>query len=340
MTFHDKFMYGGAQFCMAPADENGGAGGGGSDGESGDNGADNGGGEGNTNLQDGLGESGDGDGAGDDGDKGTGTSLADGLEDGEGQTFDFTTGEKPEGFPDEYWDAESNTVNAQALFEGMQKQEKIAKDLRAKMGKGAHKPPEKAEQYTFEPSEKSAQFIEENDPLVAAAKEVAHKHGLSQEQYEGFMAEMSDRMVDISAELGEGAGELSEEQRQAYVKEQIKAIGPNGPQVVRAVSSFVQGLGASGRISEGAAKHMTENFMSSADDVKALNELRAALGEGDSIPHDTFDDGLPPDAAIAEKLNDMSIKAKESGNHQEYMNYENEIMEKRRRAGRPDRLQF
>lgn len=339
MTF-EKFLFGGSLMCYAPdsGEGDGGGGSGGGDGDAGDSGDNGDAGAGDDN---GSVEGGD---AGGDGKK-DGDSLLGGLDDGDGLTFDFTKGEKPEGFPDEYWDAEKNGVNAQALWDSVQKQEKIAKDLRAKMGKGEHKPPEKADQYKFDPSEKAAEFIKDDDPLVAAAKEIAHKHGLSQDQYAGFMAEISDRMVDIANEMGdpENATEeqkaASEAERAAYIKKEIEAIGPNGPQVLRAVQSWGREMLADGTFSEADVQTLESQALVSADMVKLFNRIRSRMGGGE-IPGTTFDDGLPPDQEIAEKMNNLYEAAKKSGNSAEYDKYVNDMTEKRRRAGRGERLQF
>lgn len=341
MTFLEKLLMGGAQMCYAPADENGG--GGGSDGgdadgsESDADGAENQGTGADDGTQDGGDESGDADGgdaAGDKGKKKDGTSLLDELEDGEGTTFDFSKGEKPEGFPDEYWDEDSKGPNAQALFDALQKQEKIAKDLRAKMGKGAHKPPEKPEQYTFKPSEKSAEHIKDGDPLVVAAQKVAHKHGLSQAQYEGFMADIVDNMVDMAAQMGDEASPANEEARKAYIKEQIAAIGPNGPQVLRAVQSWANEMKAEGVFSEDDVDTLVNEGLTSAKMVQMFNRLRSRMG-GSSVPMDAVDDGLPPDAEIADTLN----AAYESKDPAKIRKAEG-LLDKRRAAGRPEKLQF
>ena len=261
-------------------------------------------------------------------------SMLDVLDETEGVSFDFSTGEMPEGFPEEFWDAENNKVNEQALFDGLKKQEKIAKDLRAKMGKGEHKAPESADQYTFEPSESVAEFIDEGDPLVAAAKEIAHKHGLSQEQYAGFMSEISDKMVEVANEMGEEGSPMNEEAKAEYIRDQIRQIGPNGPQVLRAVQSWGNELLAEGTFSEEDVQTMTEEGLVSAKMVQMFNRLRARMG-GTDVPHDTFDDGLPPDTEIAEMLD----KAYISGDNTKIRDVE-KLLDKRRRAGRPERLAF
>lgn len=268
------------------------------------------------------------------GDDGGNDSLVNALEDGEGTTFDFSGEGKPEGFPDEYWDEEAGSVNAQALFDGLRKQEKIAKDLRSKMGKGEHKPPEKAEQYTFDASEKSAEHIKDDDPLVAATKEIAHKHGLSQEQYAGFMAEITDRMVDMAQEMGDENSETNQAQREAYIKEQIKAIGPNGPQVIRAVQSWANELKAEGTFNEEDVQTLVNEGMVSAKMVQMFNRLRSRMG-GTDIPMDSVDDGLPPDSEIADKI-DKAYESKDPAKIREA----EQLLDKRRAAGRPERLQF
>lgn len=333
MTFIDDLLLGGARMCYAPADGDGGAGGGddssdsGDDSESRSDGAENSGSNddndqnnGDTNL-------------GDTSDK-SGNSMLDGLEDGDGVKFDFTGEEKPEGFPDEFWDAENKGVNAQALFEGLQKQEKIAKDLRSKMGKGEHKPPEKAADYKLELSEELSALVPSDDPLVLKAQERAHAHGMSQEAFQGFISEIIGDMAEMQAEQLDPNSEANEEARKAYVQEQIKEIGPNGAQVLRAVESWGGELLAEGRISEASLTAMKEEGMVSAPMVRFLNELRGSMG-GSSIPIDMGDDGLPPDAEIA----DMIDKAYESKDAAKIRKTE-ELLDKRRKAGRPEQLQF
>lgn len=348
MTFLENLLIGGAQFCYAPADDEGGAGGGGSDGadggndggnESGSDGADGNDSGADEGGQDGGNESGDGadgeDGAADDGDKKKDSdSLLNALDDDEGQSFDFSTGEKPEGFPDEYWDAENNSVNAQALFEGLKKQEKIAKDLRAKMGKGDHKPPEKPENYKLELSEELQELVPEDDPLLKAARERAHSVGMSQEAFQTFVADIVGDMAKISEDMADENSPANEEARAEYIKEQIKQIGPNGPQVLRSVQSWANELKAEGVFNEQDVETMLEEGLTSARMVQMFNRLRSRMG-GSDVPMDTIDDGLPPDTEIADTIN----AAYESKNPAKIRAAE-QLLDKRRAAGRPEKLQF
>jgi hypothetical protein len=337
-----KWLNGTAYMCFSPAGEEGegGSGSGDEGGDSGDAGADSGeGGDTSTDTSANDGQGGDEAGESDKGQKKTGDSMLDALDDDEGVTFDFSTGEKPEGFPDEFWDEEAKAPNAQALFEGIQKQEKIAKDLRAKMGKGAHKPPEKPDDYKLELPEELQQVVPEDDPLLAAARERAHAHGLSQEAFQGFINDIVGDMAKIAAENADENSPANEEARKQYVAEQIKAIGPNGPQVLRAVQSWGNELQAEGTFNEQDVKTLQEEGLVSANMVQMFNRLRSRMG-GSAIPMDSVDDGLPPDAEIADKLNNLYERARDNGDHSAYTKYENEIMAKRQKAGRPDKLQF
>ncbi|MGB0818089.1 MAG: capsid assembly protein [Candidatus Puniceispirillaceae bacterium] len=345
MTFLD-LMTGTSRFCYAPADDEGGAGGGGSaddGGDAGDTGADDGGQD--TGADDGAsdgddsgagddGDQGDGDDAGDKGKKKDGDNMLDALDDDEGVTFDFSGDEKPEGFPDEFWDEENNQPNAQALFDAMKKQEKRAEDLRAKMGKGAQKPPAKAEDYKLELPEELQELVPADDPLVAKARERAHKAGFSQEAFQGFMSEIIGDLAAQAEAMADPDSETNQAARAEYIKDEIKKIGPNGPQVLRSVESWAGELLAEGTFNEQDVQTLKEEGLVSAKMVQMFNRLRARMG-GSEVPMDTIDDGLPPDSDIA----DMIDKAYQSKDAKKIREAE-AMLDKRRAAGRPERLQI
>jgi hypothetical protein len=265
--------------------------------------------------------------------KATGNAMLDALEDGEGVTFDFSKGERPDGFPEDYWNTENNTPDVQKLYEGLKKQEKIATDLRRKMGKGDHKAPKDASEYKVELSEKTASLIPADDPLLKSARETAHKYGMSQEMFNGFISEITDKMVDISENSQK---ELSPEEAKAYAQEQIAKIGPNGAQVLRAVNSFGKELLDTGVFSASDYKTFQEQGLTSPEMVVMFNRLRARLSSGtDGIPHDNFDDGLPSDSVIADMV-DKAYTAKDEAQIRKV----EELLDQRRKAGRPEKLQF
>jgi len=250
----------------------------------------------------------------------------------EGIAFDFSTGDKPEGFPDEFWDAESKNPKIQDLFDGLKKNEKIAQDLRAKMGKGDHKAPKEATDYKFEASEKAAELIPADDPLVGAAQEIAHKHGMSQEMFSSFMAEMTDRMVDLQGEAAPAVepteAEIAEVRQAEYAK-----IGENAPAVIRAVESWIHEQKSMGLFSEQDVE-IVKSMSTTGDQIRVLNKLRTLTG-GNNIPMDSVGDGLQSDMEIAEIID----KAYSSGD-QESVRKAEELLDRRRQAGRPERLQF
>lgn len=253
---------------------------------------------------------------------------------GEVEKFDFSTGEKPENFPEEFWDVEGNTPNVQAMYDSFKKQEKIAGDLRRKMSTGEHKVPKEAGEYKVELAEEFKEFVKDDDPMLNSMKEIAHKHNLPQDMFDGFMQ-------DAVAKLVENANEgMSEEQAAALEKEHIdremKALGPNGPQKVRMVNSFIDGAVAQGRLTEEAGNTLKEEGMTSARLVQALNEVRANFGVGQVTPVDnTVDMDLPDDSAIAKMIAD----AYDAGDEAEVKRIENKYYPMRKRAGRPDALQ-
>lgn len=319
-------------FCLDEAKDGGGAGGG--DGgnktgsESADKGAGNQGGDGKQGAEGSKTES---------GTEGTGDSLLDGIEDdgaGAEQAIDFTKG-KPENFPDDAWDEKENKPKPDVLYKKLQDAEARAKGLRDKLAKGEGKPPKDAKEYSFKPSEKGAKAFKDGDPskdpLVAAAAPIAHKYGLSKEQFAGFMTEMSDAMVDHAEKMAGETQELTDEQKAEIRKAEYAKIGTNATQVIKAVESWGRELKTSGQFSEGELETFKGMAMT-GDQVRVLNKLRALAGGGNALPMDFSDDGLPSDNEIAE----LQAKVKTAEDQRKV----DELYDKRRRAGRPDKLQI
>lgn len=228
-------------------------------------------------------------------------SLLDSIGDGEGISFDFSSGEKPEEFPEDFWDAENKTPNVQALYDNYKKQEKRANDLRAKLGKGEHKAPKEASAYTVEFSDTAQPIIQENDPLVEAAKETAFKYGMSQEMFNGFINDMAENMATISANFANNQPQQTPEQLEEYKRQEFAKIGENAPAVIRAVESWGRGLYEGGNLSESDLEAF-KSMATTGDQVRVLNKLRSIMGNADPIPMDTTSDSLPSDDEIADML--------------------------------------
>lgn len=239
--------------------------------------------------------------------------------------------EKPDSLNEKFWDTDNNKLNPQAIYDELQLTEKRVHDLRSKMGKGEHKAPEKADGYKLELSEELQQVIPNDDPLLQSAKEVAHKHGMSQEMFAGFMQEMAGKIAEISQDAP--STELTEQQQQEYIDAELGKLGENGVRIARANNAFLNQMKSEGVLSDTGLQGL-QNSMQTAEAIQGLNELRVRIG-GDSVPFDTIDDGLPADSIIADRL----AKAYDAADQNAVREVE-ALLEQRIAAGRPERLQF
>ncbi|MFK0330902.1 hypothetical protein ACIQUB_07240 [Rhizobium sp. NPDC090275] len=116
----------------------------------------------------------------------------------------------PQGLPSEFSGASADEALGKLLggyndlntrFGGMR--EKLSKMPSA---------PEKADLYTFEPGENLKPFFGDlsQDPTFASARNAAHKHGLSQEQFAGFISDVYSPLVEqgVLAKPFDPAGEI------------------------------------------------------------------------------------------------------------------------------------
>lgn len=308
------------------------------DGEGNGGGDGNGNGEGegqNKEGENGSTSSGNGDGAGGDNDS---------LIDLEGQGT--KEGERPAHVPEDMWDADKK-----ALKEGVNpldewgKAQKIANDLRAKMGKGEHKPPATAEGYKLpelkDESDKGVmEMLKSDEPFMKEIKNTAHKYGMSQEQYAGFLADVG-RVVFKAAQdkTGEATTELTPEEKAEIREAEMAKIGPNAPKMMAAVEGWVKGLIAEGYINP-EEKEEIKAMASTATGLSVLNKLRARQG-GESIVFDNVHtvEGLKSDVEI---YNMMGTKAYTDSSDPAHSSTHAEVerqLELRKKAGRPELLQ-
>lgn len=330
-----KLLSGVSHFPMQEAGAEGGGSGGGGGGqpgagaESGGQPAGNQGGGADNGGQKAGAESGSGNEGGSD-------SLLDDVEGddgsaGDGQPVDFSKG-KPEGFPDDAWDEKENKPKSDVLFKKWQDAENRAKGLRDKLAKGEGKPPKDAKEYTVDAGDKGKALIKSDDPLLAEAQKIAHELKIPKETYGKFMGKLTDFLADHIEKLQkDGPAEMTEEQKAEVRKVEYAKIGTNAVQVIKAVETWGRELKSSGQFSEqelAAFKSMAVT----GDQVRVLNKLRALAGGGNALPMDFSDDGLPSDNEIAE----LQAKVKSAEDQRKV----DELYDKRRRAGRPDKLQI
>jgi hypothetical protein len=250
-------------------------------------------------------------------------------------------GVKPEWLTAEAWDEEKKAPKPDVLMTELERAQKRATDLLGKLSKGQQKPPATAEAYklpqlTDEADAPVAAILKADDPLVKGLTDVAHKIGMSQVQYETFMAEAA-KLVHGMAGTKEAPEEITPEQREEARKAEYAKIGPNAPRLVAEVSSHIKMMQTQGLLSESQVDYI-KAFAGDAEGVKILNIFRSAMG-GEAIPMNTDSvglDGLPPDAEIAAVIGGKEYMAGDPATHRKVENWLNQ----RRSAGRPERLAF
>lgn len=102
----------------------------------------------------------------------------------------------PEGFPADFAGADANETLGK-LFGGYTDLNKRFEGMREKVAK-MPSAPEKADLYTFEPGDNLKPFFGDvaTNPAFASARAAAHKHGLSQDQFSGFIADVYSPLAE------------------------------------------------------------------------------------------------------------------------------------------------
>lgn len=247
-------------------------------------------------------------------------------------------GERPEFLPETAWDAEKKTVKADVLLTEFEKAQKIAKDLRTKLGRGEQKPPAKAEdyklpQFTEEADKPLAEILKADDPLVKGLMGVAHEAGMSQVQFESFMAKAARLVNDAAANNKGDDSEPTEEEKAEHRKTEMAKLGPNGPRIATAVKGFLEQH--KGVFSEDDVKEIRA-VASTAQGLRVLDKLRLlAGGENIAVGDGLHVDGLPSDAEIHQVIGSAAYRNGDVATHKKVSTW----LEQRKQAGRPDRLQ-
>ena len=219
---------------------------------------------------------------------------------------DREPGTRPEGLADHLWDEENSKFNDEALYTELQKQEKIAGDLRKKVGQKGDVP-EKAEDYKLPVDESwglSDEQIKE-DPVVQKYIEAAHAAGMDQ----GTFGTMFKEIMGTLQEQSQNAEpvQLTEEQQEEHRKAEYAKIGPNAPAVIKAVTEFGRQLEAQGVFGERDTATMKAHAYD-GDFVILMNKMREMIGGQSVVPmavDETGTTGLPS----MQEIHDMMGKA-------------------------------
>ena len=234
--------------------------------------------------------------------------------------LDFST--KPEGFPDNYWDAEKNAPNVDQLYKDFQNRDKIAKDLRVKLSKGEFTgvPPKDAAEYTLELADELKPMVPDDDPMLGAARNAALEAGMSKEQFGKFMPTVVKALADLRAQADAPPTEEQLAEREAQIaanrQAEIEKLGPSGNKIVAAIDEFRKGLLADGTLSQEEADAM-KLMVFDATTARIMNKLRSRRGEPDNVPIMAAVDDKSSKSDIETKM----AKAFQSGNEEEFKKY-------------------
>lgn len=221
---------------------------------------------------------------------------------------------RPDGFPEEFWDADKNTPNLDNMFKSYQTEKKRADGLRAKLSKGEFegKAPEDYKEYSVELSDELRPLVPEDDPIYDAARQAAKQAGLPKEAFNKFMGPVIAKLAEIKAGTEK---EPTPEELSAARQLEIDKLGPTGNRIVSAVGSFISTLEASGSLSKEEAI-AARNMANSADNVRVLNKLRMMSGR-DQVPVEVPID----EKASREDISTKMAKAMLRGDEAEYNKY-------------------
>lgn len=230
--------------------------------------------------------------------------------------LDFSLG-KPEGFPDEFWDAEKKVPVVDKLFDSYTQQKLRADGLRVKLSKGEFegKPPEDIKEYVLELSDELKPLVPEDDRLFNTARQAAKDAGLPKEAFAKFMLPIITEMAKAKAEHEAPA---TPEEIEADRIAKVEKLGPSGHKIVDAVGSFITQLQARGTFSEQEAV-AAKNMVFDADSAKVMNKLRMMAGDSSQVPVD-----VPIESgASRQDVETKMAAAMMANNEAEYTKYSN-----------------
>lgn len=185
---------------------------------------------------------------------------------------------RPDGVPEDFWDAANGTFNNEKLWEDYQRQQKIAKDLRVKLSKGEQNVPEKAEMYKVTLDEEFSKLIPEDDKGLAAARTAAHEAGLSQAQFEGFVGKYLAAVKEAGLLEAPAAAEPSQEEIKAAFDAEVAKLGKDGALEIKANEDWILGQYRNGIFSKADVEAFSQ-MAQTAEQVRAFTKLREILGE-------------------------------------------------------------
>jgi hypothetical protein len=205
--------------------------------------------------------------------------------------------EKPEGIPDEFWDATAKDINKTALIEGFKQKDKIATDLRKIISKGTQNVPEKVDGYKLELAQEIAKFAPEGDPAIEVARAAALEAGLSIDQFNKFVGKYLGGLNEKQM-LALPEPKLTPEQEAAETKKffdaEMEKLGDVGKKHFEEFNTIMKEGLARGSFTD-QDKETYKDIMRSAEHVRFMKKMANMLT---SRPSTSL--GIPNNHVIAE----------------------------------------
>jgi hypothetical protein len=210
---------------------------------------------------------------------------------------------RPEGVPEDLWNLETGTYNADKLWESFQKSDKIAKDLRTKLAKGEQNVPQKAEDYKIKFDEEISKLVPEDDKGLMLAKQVAFEAGLSQDKFDAFVGNFLAKAKEGGMLDSPEAAAPTEEDIKAHQTAEISKLGKDGELEIKANTDWVVAQYKQGLFSKEDIASIS-GMVQTAEQVRTFTKLREMLGEQRIPTSTTINSAAPSKLEIQSWVND------------------------------------
>lgn len=235
----------------------------------------------------------------------TGGTGGDGTGGGQGGGWN-----PPEGLPAEFRGANAEETLAK-LFGGFSQLNTRAEGLRGELARRPG-PLDSADKYTFDPGEKLKPFFGDvgQDPVFGFARQAAHKYGMSQDQFSGFIGDVFGGMQEkgLLAAPFDASGEVKSYMEVGGISDQKAAAAE-----LTANEAFAKGLSGQLQGIPEKMKPAVDAALLSLTDTAAGNFLIKALSgrlaeNGIRIPSDSqATNGMITKADLAKLSGDPRI---------------------------------
>ncbi|HUT85652.1 MAG TPA: hypothetical protein VMW66_02295, partial [Elusimicrobiales bacterium] len=223
---------------------------------------------------------------------------------------------KPDGISEELWDKEKGTLITAKAVEELNKQTKMASDMRKKMSKGLKADvPEKAEDYVInldkDFSELKIGEDEQGKLVLNEIKNIGFKNNMSQSQLDGFVNDYFKMLIEkgiVQKPLSEAEQKIENDK---FVAKQKETLGDNAQKIIDGSVHFIHQNYKNGIFSETEKDTMIKFLDGGAENILIFDKLRKMTGEPEIPTTHTKIDGLPSDAEIARKMNNNEYTEEE-----------------------------